>query len=41
MMLGLPLDAWLLLALAIGLGLGLELAFLRGRRRDARRDDRP
>lgn len=40
MILGLPFDAWLLLALAIGLGLGLELAFLRGRRRAARRDDR-
>lgn len=33
--LGLPMDAWILLALAIGLGLGLEVAFYRARRRDA------
>lgn len=35
---GLPLDAWLLLAVAVGVGLGLELAFWRARRRDVTRD---
>jgi len=39
MILGLPLDAWILLVLAVGLGLGLEVAFLLARRRD--REGRP
>ena len=34
MILGLPLDAWVLLVLAVGLGLGLEIAFIRARRHD-------
>ena len=29
---GLPLDAWVLLAVSVGLGLGLELAFVRAQR---------
>lgn len=33
-LLGLPLDAWILLVFAVGLGLGLELAFILARRRD-------
>jgi len=32
--LGMPLDAWILLAVSVGLGLGLELAHYRARRRD-------
>lgn len=35
-LLGLPLDAWVLLLVAVGLGLGLELAFLRARRGERR-----
>jgi len=34
MILGLPIDAWILLVLAVGLGLGLEIVFLRAHRRD-------
>ena len=36
MILGLPIDAWLLLVLAVGLGLGLEIAFLLAHRRDGK-----
>ena len=38
-MLGLPIDAWLLLLFAVGLGLALELAFYLGHRGDARGRD--
>lgn len=39
--LGLPLDAWILLLFSAGLGLGLEVAFLRAQKRHAAaRDDR-
>ena len=31
--LGMPLDAWLLLLASVGLGLGLEIAFLRAQKR--------
>jgi hypothetical protein len=31
--LGMPLDAWILLLVSVGLGLGLEVAFLRAQRR--------
>ena len=31
--LGMPLDAWLLLLASVGLGLGLELAFVRAQKR--------
>ncbi len=31
--LGLPLDAWILLLVSVGLGLGLEVAFLRAQKR--------
>jgi hypothetical protein len=34
MILGLPIDAWVLLVLAVGLGVGLEIAFIRARRHD-------
>ena len=34
MILGLPVDAWVLLIVAVGLGLCLELVFIRARRRD-------
>jgi hypothetical protein len=33
--LGMPLDAWILLLLSAGLGLGLEVAFLRAQSRHA------
>ena len=37
MIIGLPLDAWVLLILAVGLGLTLEVtAYLRARRRGRR-----
>ena len=38
MIAGLPVGAWLLLAVAVGVGLGLEVAFYRthGRGRDGR-----
>ncbi|MDX1493139.1 MAG: hypothetical protein R3253_03625 [Longimicrobiales bacterium] len=36
-----PLDAWLLLLASVGLGLGLELAYMRARRRDGRREGGP
>ena len=32
-LLGMPLDAWMLLVVSVGLGLALELAFYRARRR--------
>ena len=35
-MLGLPLDAWLLLLVAVGLGLSVQLRFYLARRRDRR-----
>jgi hypothetical protein len=38
---GLPLGAWVLLAVAVGLGLGLEIAFYRARRRDRGRPSVP
>ena len=39
--LGMPLDAWILLLFSAGLGLGLEVAFLRAQKRvAATRDDR-
>lgn len=38
-MLGLPIDAWLLLLFAVGLGLALELAFYLGHRGDGRGRD--
>jgi hypothetical protein len=39
--LGMPLDAWILLLLSAGLGLGLEAAFLRAQKHlAAARDDR-
>lgn len=33
MILGLPIDAWVLLFCAVGLGLGLEVAFYRAQKR--------
>lgn len=39
-LLGLPLDAWVLLVAAVGLGLGLELVFLIARRREGRVPER-
>lgn len=41
MILSLPLDAWLLLAVAVGLGLGLEIAFYRARRAERARHAGP
>lgn len=41
MILGLPIDAWLLLVVAVGLGLALELAFHRARRHDRGVGDAP
>jgi hypothetical protein len=39
--LGLPMDAWILLLVSVGLGLGLEIAFLRAQKRySTARDDR-
>ena len=39
--LGMPLDAWILLVVSVGLGLGLEVAFLRAQKRhSSARDDR-
>ena len=38
--LGMPLDAWILLLVSVGLGLGLEVAFLRAQKRhSAARDE--
>ncbi len=31
--LGMPLDAWILLLVAVGLGIGLEVAFVMARKR--------
>jgi hypothetical protein len=36
--LGMPLDAWLLLLFAVGFGLALEIAFYLARRHDRGRD---
>lgn len=39
--LGMPLDAWILLLVSVGLGLGLEVVFLRAQKRHASsRNDR-
>ena len=40
MVLGLPIDAWVLLIVSVGLGLGLEIVFYRARRGDAKRTSR-
>ncbi len=37
MVLGLPIDAWVLLIVSVGLGLGLEIVFYRARRGDTDR----
>lgn len=35
MVAGLPLDAWILIAVSVGLGLGIELLHLRAQRAEA------